>query len=694
MKHDAALPRAKPGVPCETPPPDQALLARAYRGLTPLARDLQKLEKALDHLQVAGGDTHNDQVRAMRAELRAFTPSVTLIGQVKAGKTSLANAMAGTVGLLPSDINPWTSVVTSVHLSPRRNKVQEKSSYRFFTDAEWANLLTTGGRVGELASRAGADQELEKVRKQLETMRAAARARLGEQFEMLLGQTHDYGYVDADLLQRYVCLGDESDGDPSQGRFADITRSADLYLSQPALPLPLCLRDTPGVNDTFMVREQITVNAIRGSRLCVVVLSAHQALSNVDLALVRLIANVPARDVLIFVNRVDELADPARDIPEIRASIEKTLKSLSIPAEAEILFGSAHWANAALSGDFAQMGRDSAEALLNFARYQAKTAGLEKNTASLIWTLSGLPALGQAMAERICASDGAHALARTASAARNTVSAISAQRALQEKHIVERATPSIDPTELAQAIDKVAAEAQSALESSLSTLAADLDLRLGKAQEAFVARGTTSLIRHLETYGEEVEWTYDPAGLRLLLKSGYNVYCGKSHKSADAVFQKAARDLEILFETTFGLSHAGFTLEAPAVPEPPVPVMLGQTIALDIKGSWWTRWWRRRRSYDSYAAEFRSLIEAEIAPVVAALSTDHAAPHARAVRDMLDEFLSAQRAVILGLASRGTTDLAQLRQDQAQTDEKQSNALGAAQAILADFGTPQRGRAK
>lgn len=682
MKHDVDL----AGLP-----PDKALVARAYRGLAPLARDLARLETALDHLRVSGGHDHSDQIQALRQELRTFEPSITLIGQVKAGKTSLANAMAGTLGLLPSDINPWTSVVTSVHLSPNSTQTQHKARFRFFTDAEWANLLTTGGRVGELASRAGADQELEKVRGQLESMRRAARARLGDQFEMLLGQTHDYGYVDAELVQRYVCLGDDVDGDPALGRFADITRSADLSLGQSALPLPLCLRDTPGVNDTFMVREQITVNAIRGSKLCVVVLSAHQALSNVDLALVRLIANVPSRDVIIFVNRVDELTDPARDIPEIRASIEATLKSLSIPAEAEILFGSAQWANAALSGELGQMGRDSAEALLNWARYKAHTGSLEKDTTRMVWDLSGLPELGQAMADRITASDGAATLAQVASAARNIASAISAKHAVVDRHLVERRIAPVQAESLTRAMDAITQSASRELDAACSALTTDLDMRLAKAQETFTSRATTALIRHLETYGEEIEWSYEPSGLRLLLKSGYNVFCAKSHKAAAKVYHEASAALQSLFEETFGLSHSGFALEAPMVPDAPSPVMLGQTIALDIKGSWWTRWWRRKRDYGGYAEEFRSLIEAEVAPMAAALADDHATPHAEALRAIFEEFIAKQRDVLLGLAAQTTADLEKLRLDQAKTAEAQTNALRAAQAILTDFPTQMKG---
>ena len=669
--------------------PHQALLAQAYRGLNPLARDLSRLQASLDHLRLAGGETYETQIRTLRQDIRAYAPSVTLIGQVKAGKTSLANAMAGKIGLLPSDINPWTSVVTSVNLSPRRSGSQEKAQFRFFTDAEWENLLSTGGRVGELASRAGADQELEKVRGQLAAMRGAARQRLGDQFEMLLGQTHDYGYVDAELVQRYVCLGDEADGNPAQGRFADITRSADLSLCQPALPMPICLRDTPGVNDTFMVREQITVNAIRGSRLCVVVLSAHQALSNVDLALVRLIANVPSRDVIIFVNRIDELTDPAGDIPEIRVSIQATLKSLNVPTDAEVLFGSARWANAALAGDLRIMGRDSAAALLNWARAQAAQGGLDKDTAAMVWGLSGLPALGQAIADRIVAGEGAAKVARISGAARNIVSALTAAAAIDERRLVERSANRVDAGRLAAALDHLAEDAERKLEQVLSAMSSDLDLRLRKAQDAFVSRGTTALVRHLETFGHEIEWTYDPTGLRLLLKSGYIVFCARLHKAAEAIYRDSALQIQALFEEAFGLSHTGFALEAPPVPAAPTPVILGRTIALDIKGSWWSRWWRRRRDYTTYAEEFRSLIEAEISPMITALADDHALPHAETLLVELKAFIGEQRSVVLGLAEQPLCDLDHLRAEQAKTAAIRSDSLKAAYGLLVDLGTSQ-----
>ena len=91
----------------------------------------------------------------------------------------------------------------------------------------------------------------------------------------MLGQKHNYAELNDELVQRYVCMGDDFDdldASGQQGRFADITKSADIYLTAATIPMPLCLLDTPGVNDTFMMREQITINALRDSRICVVVL--------------------------------------------------------------------------------------------------------------------------------------------------------------------------------------------------------------------------------------------------------------------------------------------------------------------------------------------------------------------------------------------------------------------------------------
>ncbi len=687
MKQDGHITSPKPG---------SLLLEGMFRDLDPLARDLRKLDCALKHLQAAGGDINSDAVQRLRRDLRDFEPSVTIIGQVKAGKTTLVNVMSGGRNLLPSDVNPWTSVVTSLHLSSTLLPANEHARFRFFSEEEWTNLLNTGGRVGELAGRAGAEKEVEKVRLQLNEMREKSRRRLGASFEQLLGQTHEYRYLDQELIQRYVCLGDDfaddTNAEKTQGQFADITKSADLFIGAATLPLSMCLRDTPGVNDTFMVREQITLNAIRGSRLCVVVLSAHQALSTVDLALIRMIANIPSRDVIIFVNRVDELENPADEVPEIRASIQKTLSAQGISTETRVIFGSAAWAHHAVNGELNAMGRGSAQALINLAEYEVTHRPLNKDPLAMVWDLSGLPALGHAIAERTIAGEGAQATEAIASGARNIASAIAAERTMADRRTVEGPAKPIDVSTLTAALDAITATATTGLSSDLDTLLSRLNARLDLSRQAFVSRAVVALIEHLETYGEDVVWTYDPTGLRLLLKSGYQVFIAKVLSVSEERFLGTSHRLKDLFAESFSLTDAGYDLEPPVLPQPPAPIKLGQTIALDIKGGWWTRWWRRSRSYQAYADEFRTLIDAEIGPMVDGLKADMASPFKETLMSELEEFVATQRKVFLALADQSQTDLATLRQCQTDSYEAELSSLNDAHSILVDYCTAQRGR--
>ena len=154
------------------------LLTRGFDGFSGFVDKIAELDDALDALAEIGDEATEAGARRLKAQLAAFEPSVTMIGQVKSGKTSLVNAMIGRPGLLPADVNPWTSVVTSLHLDPHAAAASGRATFRFFETDEWARLLEKGGRLGELASRAGADDELEKVRRQVEAMREKSRTRL------------------------------------------------------------------------------------------------------------------------------------------------------------------------------------------------------------------------------------------------------------------------------------------------------------------------------------------------------------------------------------------------------------------------------------------------------------------------------------------------------------------------------------
>lgn len=640
-----------------------------------LKEEFDDLEFTLGDIEKLGGDEAARKAEHLKTQLNAFAPSITMIGQVKAGKTSLVNAMAGRPGLLPADVNPWTSVVTSLHFNTQRAADAPEASFRLFEHDEWDRLIKGGGRIGELSQRAGADAELEKVQAQIEKVQAKTRDRLGRRFELLMGQTHDYEKLTDDLVQRYVCMGDDfdmADREAQKGWFADITKSADLYLTSAALPMPLCIRDTPGMNDTFMMREQITINALRDSRICVVVLSAHQALSTMDLALIRLIANVKSRELVIFVNRIDELANPARDIDDIRASISRTLESHGCPENVKIIFGSAYWANLALSGDFDTMVDDSARALTHYAPTKMPGQTIAMNAPTL-WAASGLPDLLDALSERIVEGPGAEMLGLTRQRALNQLGGLQATSNIVSMKMDGGSEQFVEQARALEAFDELAEQATSDLNAQMTALIESFSSRVDRSHDRFLDRALESLLQYLESKGDSKVWQYSADGLRVLLRTSYNVMQRNFTTQCDNVYTKSAEDLTALYQRLFSVAVENFIVTPPSVPALPAPVALGQTIALDLQTSWWRSWWNKRKGHRTLASGYFDLIKAETAPIVDELKDRQCNDIRALATNALTDFLNEQRNILADISDKAqasTEDLNDLFGITAEADRQ------------------------
>ncbi|MEO1152594.1 MAG: dynamin family protein [Pseudomonadota bacterium] len=669
-------------------PPASPLLSTSLQALDPILTKVTELEQAIASIADVGDRAAAKSARKLQRQLRKLEPTITMIGQVKAGKTSLVNAMVGWPGLLPADVNPWTSVITSLHISPEA-VTGNRASFKFFEGEEWDRLVERGGRIGELAGRAGAEDELQKLTEQTLEMREKSRRRLGDKFELLLGQEHNYGYVDQELVERYVCLGDDFETDTdtsnSQGRFADITKSADLFLQRPEFPIDFCIRDTPGVNDTFMMREQITIRAIRESRICVVVLSAHQALSTVDLALIRLISNIPTREVMIFVNRIDELSDPATQVPEIEQSIRETLQEHKGPATAEILFGSALWANHVLDPKAGELSEASAAALENWADDRLEDGG-NKSDAEVAWELSGVPAVYAALAARIDAGISEEAVTKAAKGAMNLVSSITTSEHIVAMRLSDEAIAPLDRSEVPAEFNAIEARCMELLQQSFNDVLYDFETRLERSHKGFLDRATGSLIAHLEKNGETDVWHYDATGLRVLLRTAFQVFSRNAQSTSQKVFLQAAAEIRDIYLRAFNVPDDTFRLEAPPAPYVPSPVLLGQTIALDLGKGWWNRWWQRRKGYRNYAVAFAEMIESETRPILDGLKAEHAQSVSEDAREVLQEFLENQREILLNLCSQADTSTEDLiAAGKTAANREKSKALEATTATLTKY---------
>ena len=627
------------------------------RPLHSLWETFDEIKSATRRLEEVGGDVVSQQISRLEEKIDAFEPAVTLIGQIKAGKTSVVNAMIGQTGFLPSDVNPWTSVVTSLHLNARNRPENTRALFRFFDEEEWDRLVSTGGRLGELAGRAGFSGEQDEIREQVNAMRDKTRSRLGKRFEMLLGTAHKYDTLNPELIDRYVCHGGWDDDEPgAQGRFADITKVADLYLDLEGYPHGLCLRDTPGVNDTFMMREQITINAIKDSRLCVVVLSAHQALSTMDLALLRLIANVEARNVMLFVNRIDELDDPARQIPEIAESFRRTLKKQRIAADIDILFGSAQWAHHALDDKVDELPVRSFETLTKWADSDSefRPACTDKAPRQLGWQLSGIPALHQLIAQRIFEGPGKAMLAETRDAMNNIVLGIeSADRPLGAM-APGRSMAAEQVDELRKHLDKLKDSCVADLRRVNEEQQASLVERLSRAQHVFAERAVDALMSHLEVFKDSETWQYEPTGLRVMMRSAFLGFGGQSREAAAQVYSESCGKLEKIYEEVFGVGAGQIKIAPPALAKLRPPAVVGQTIALDLSAGWWKKWWRGFRGQKNMAKRYYDLILQETNPIAAELSENMAMAFLAENERNLELFFKDQIAALTSIVGRAS----------------------------------------
>ncbi len=633
-------------------PLNRALLAMGSDRIRPFFATLEKLKTDIEGRARTADPFMMRKLNALARRIGNFESSVTLVGQVKAGKTALANVMSGNVGLLPSDVNPWTTVVTSLHVNAPNASPKTRASFKFFDESEWDSMVRGGGRLGELAGRAGADEDLEKLRRQIEEMRNNARQRLSGKFEALLGKTHKYGYVDQELMERYVCLGDpdELELDPAsqQGRFSDLIKSADVWLDAPEIGGALLIRDTPGVNDTFMVREQITIRALRGSKVCVVVLSAHEALNTTDLALARLISNYEQRQVILFVNRIDELQRPSEQVPEILESIRATLKRYKALKDVSVVFGSAHWAEMALSGEYASLDEEAEAAADDWASQPAFSG--EKDRDSRFWMMSGIPELMRQINDRIVEDSGKRHLDSILVAMQNIANEISLRNALGASAQTNRTLTKVNFPVLRREMDAIGKESKERLETTLENLRdSELMPALEKVKQDYVERARTALLEHLRSKSNDDTWRFNSSGLRLVLRTSYDRFAANVRAEAEEVYADVAHRLGSVYSDMLGIRVDGFEVVPPLVPKVPPPVGLGKTIAIDLSGNWWSRWWQRRRGLKTQAEEYGKLIDEEINTIIVDLKDTQVSDVFAEITEVLEQFLTEQTQTILDL---------------------------------------------
>jgi hypothetical protein len=613
---------------------------------------LARLEKLVvpEHLPTAS---------TILQEFERFRVYVSLIGQVKAGKTMLTNALVNMPGMLPSDVNPWTSVVTSIHINTPKPR-GSNAVFTFYTKEDWTNLTDSGGRLGELAERAGFENELVEMRSQIIEMQRRTEERLGANFGLLLGAQHSFSGFNTSIIDRYVCLGEADSPVLGSGRYADVTKLAELYIDDSSFGFPITISDTPGVNDPFLARERATLDTLSASDICVVVLSAHQSFSTVDLALMRILMAMQAEQIVLFVNRIDELENPDQQIREIDDFIRGILRDKGITAPIPIIYGSAVWAERALHGpiiDVAQDGMDALEALASSRVRQAARKpmsgplhlGHPPLSIEKTRDLSGLKELKALLVQKsimnVAAPFSAEVLLRALDVA-NQSTLLMAQVLNGEAPI----KPGLNINAVVDHLDNILRTLDLECRHAAQDISDRMLMAMSDAYEEFIETESAQ-IRAIVKEGRRVgDWAPDTERLRKALNAAYHAFVADGGKDIATIYAGAAAQITSVYAEVLEDRGQLFAVRAPRVLEPKTPATLMKTMTIDMKTTWIGNWLGRASGGTSFVNRFAETVTAEMNAFLTEMHDVHVLDFVNQSRRVLHDFLSDHLQTLQNLA--------------------------------------------
>lgn len=618
-------------------------------------------------------------LEAAAKQLEQRSCRIAVIGQIKAGKSTFINALAERPGFLPADINPWTAVVTALHFRNSPTAPEHAAVFQLFSSEQWKELAEGGGRLRELTERLVPGFQPDLLRAQLEVMRKRAERRLGTKFGELLGKCHRYDKVTPELLADYVSAGDEyaqpSNNAANRRIFSDITRSADLYFNESPFAYPITLIDTPGTNDPFLVRDEITRRSLENPDVYVFVISALQPLSAADIYMLRLLNGLHKDRIVVFINRADQLANPATDAAAIKASVEKRLR-VEFPAlDIPVICGSAWLGTLRLQAGSADLQASLKPTHIKALRQSGLPVGIDATSrqlssldrsrvAAAMYMSSGMREVSAAITKLMSTSSISMLLRQIAVCLVELVRSAELTDRAELKSIhdlleVRRRESSTLRVSVAEEQKSLAAFAERAdtlqasfqgIEKHFDELIASagkmLSHRLHNLVREYADDQAEAVLYALETDPKQKSWRCDVAPLREQMESAYLNSFGQAAADLARVEQFLYPQLKIIVGSLLP-GYGGNLLEIPAWPPGSTPSIaaLSDRVTMDLGTPWWRHWFAARRASEERASHLHRLIEQDFLKIADDLARELEVH----LRERVDYIMQRVNAISTGL---------------------------------------------
>lgn len=359
-------------------------------------------------------------------------------------------------------------------------------------------------------------------------------------------------------------------------------------LSQPSFAYATTIVDTPGTNDAFLLRGKLSPEALESADAYIVVLNAEQALSPGEMSLLRLQGLQKSR-LVVFVNRIDALANPTLDgeavVAQIRDKLAAELPGVAIP----VIAGSA----------MRLSGLDDLKTILSRLGLQGPTMLRLQRRQRVLYQMvlkTDIATRGEvrSLEQRIAAARDEETASNWVQAAEDLKRFNALPAAIMER--VKAAD---------QNFDRVKEEAIRHLDAALRDV---VRRHVSAARRLLLAQPRFTRHEHV--------WQHDTMSFRHDLE-----------RESQAIYQDVVRELRQVEQTASAeileMIRDLMAENALVTESAPVPLIdlapsistLGETIAVDLDDQW-RAWWRLWHGPRQRARKLEELLSAELHQVV------------------------------------------------------------------------------
>ncbi len=414
--------------------------------------------------------------------------------------------------------------------------------------------------------------------------------------------------------------------------------------------LPVRLTELSGLTAALDKTRSLTIR-LAENNLALVVLRADRLLGAIDFSLVRLLREQIHHPMILFVNQIDLLDDPAPEMARIRAQIDDLIARHHQGTAPTIVFGSLSWAEAAQSGRLSALSDDGKEALLALAEV-ADVDG-DDHAPSFVWKLSGLPDLMDAIGLALEESP----LRRMLGKIRKHLQTALADLDVDNRGMALGLDPSLavqlSVAEVTHRSDALSQRLILEMDRQIDHIVGQVQTRINRVGSDYAQLELADMQRMLDGPDAPNQWDIDPFRVRLQLRSACLGFAQSCRALTDRMLRRAAREFATLSRDLLG-SETGLaapetalgtflSVRAPDLHKPTPGVSEGP----------WT--WRPRsnQTRPTRLRDFKSHLNLKIASLLREAEDRQISAPTKAMRDRLQDCLRQQSEALIALAATG-----------------------------------------